>query len=82
MEPTMSTQPTELANPGRQKKADDQAIEQLAKETHVEVDHVRKLFEVEHARLASQARIKTYLSVIATRLVRNALQESQHSALQ
>ena len=37
------------------------------------VDHVRELFESEHARLNSEARVKTFVSVIATRLVRRVL---------
>ena len=50
-----------------------QVIEALAKETHSPVDHVRELFEIEHRRLESQARVKTFVSVIATRLVRRVL---------
>ena len=50
-----------------------QTIEALAKETDASVEHVRELYEIEHARLASQARVKTFVSVIATRLVRNVL---------
>ena len=48
-------------------------IESLAQESSASVDHVRELFESAHARLDSEARIKTYVSVIATRLVRNVL---------
>ena len=48
-------------------------IETLAKESAAPVDHVKELFELEHARLESQARVKTFVSVIATRLVRNVL---------
>ncbi len=50
-----------------------QVIEALAKENHASVDHVRELFESEHARLESEARVKTFVSVIATRLVRRVL---------
>ncbi len=50
-----------------------QVIESLAKENSASVDHVRELFESEHARLISDARVKTFVSVIATRLVRNVL---------
>jgi uncharacterized protein YgbK (DUF1537 family) len=79
----MTVQQVESIAAGRQQqKTDDQAIELLAKETHVAIDQVRSLYEAEHARLASQARVKTYLSVIATRLVRTALQESPRSAIQ
>jgi hypothetical protein len=50
-----------------------QVIETLAEENHATVEHVRELFENEHARLNSQARVKTFVSVIATRLVRKVL---------
>jgi hypothetical protein len=50
-----------------------QVIEALAKENQASVDHVRELFESEHRRLESEARVKTFVSVIATRLVRNVL---------
>ena len=50
-----------------------QVIETLAKENRASVDHVRELFESEHARLDQEARVKTFVAVIATRLVRNVL---------
>jgi hypothetical protein len=50
-----------------------QVIEALAQENQASVDHVRELFENEHRRLDSQARVKTFVSVIATRLVRSVL---------
>jgi hypothetical protein len=50
-----------------------QVIEALAREHSAPVDHVRELFESEHAKLHAEARIKTFVSVIATRLVRNVL---------
>jgi hypothetical protein len=50
-----------------------QIIETLARENDAPVDHVRQLFETEHANLIADARVKTYVSVIATRLVRNTL---------
>lgn len=55
----------------------DQIIEALAKETEVSVDRVREIYETECSRLDADARVKTYVSVIATRLVRNALQSSK-----
>jgi hypothetical protein len=60
-------------------KADELAIESLAKEMHAGVDIVRQLYEAEHARLSAEARIKTYVSVFATRMVRSALQETRHA---
>jgi hypothetical protein len=56
-------------NPARHQ----QVIETLAKENDTSVDHVRELYETEHARLNADARVKTFVSVIATRLVRNVL---------
>lgn len=52
-----------------------QVIEALAKENSASVDHVRELFETEHRRLSSEARVKTFVSVIATRLVRRVLRQ-------
>lgn len=49
------------------------AIETLAKESDAPVEHVRELFETEHCRLESEARVKAFVSVIAIRLVRNVL---------
>jgi hypothetical protein len=56
----------------------EQVIESLAKETQAEIDHVRELYEEEHARLIAEARVKTFITVIATRLVRNTL-HAEHS---
>lgn len=55
----------------------DQIIEALARETHVSIDRVREIYELECSRLDAGARVKTFVSVIATRLVRNALQSKQ-----
>jgi hypothetical protein len=52
-----------------------QIIESLARETRSDVDHVREIYEVEHARLNAEARVKTFVSVIAVRLVRNVLHQ-------
>lgn len=51
----------------------DQIIESLAKEMAVSVERVRAIYESECSRLDADARVKTYVSVIASRLVRNAL---------
>lgn len=48
-------------------------IEALARENSVSVDRVRELYESEHDRLAAQASVTTYVSVIASRLVRRTL---------
>lgn len=55
----------------------DQIIESLAKEMHVSIDRVREIYESERSKLDADARVKTFVSVIATRLVRNALQSKQ-----
>lgn len=54
-------------------------IESLAQENSTSVERVRALFEEEHARLHADARVKTFVSVIATRLVRNALHAERNS---
>jgi hypothetical protein len=64
---------TVLRNTAGDPAKQQQAIEALAKESETSVEHVRELYEIEHARLVSQARVKTFVSVIATRLVRNTL---------
>lgn len=51
----------------------EQIIEALAKEMDVSIDRVRAIYESECSRLDADARVKTYVSVIASRLVRNAL---------
>jgi hypothetical protein len=70
----------ELGNQTRDDAGDQKVIEALAKENNTSVDRVRELFEAEHAKLAADARVKTYISVIATRLVRNALANDHRSA--
>jgi hypothetical protein len=55
----------------------EQIIEALAKEMDVSVEQVRAIYESECSRLDADARVKTYVSVIATRLVRNVLQAKQ-----
>jgi Protein of unknown function (DUF3562) len=56
-----------------------QLIEALARENSASVDHVRELFEAEHAKLHAEARVKTFVSVIATRLVRNVLHAERNA---
>jgi hypothetical protein len=62
-----------LRNSAGDPARNQQVIEALARENSASVDHVRELFEHEHARLNSEARVKTFVAVIATRLVRNVL---------
>jgi len=56
----------------------EQIIESLAKETAVSIERVREVYELECSRLDADARVKTYVSVIATRLTRNALQSDKN----
>ena len=78
----MNTPQTLAGEAVRQQKMNELAIEALAKETQAGIDRVRELYEAEHSRLAAQARIKTYVSVFATRLVRDALQKTTHAGMQ
>jgi Protein of unknown function (DUF3562) len=57
----------------------EQLIETLAEENSASIEHVRELFEEEHAKLHADARVKTYVAVIATRLVRNTLHAERSS---
>ncbi|WP_129775284.1 DUF3562 domain-containing protein [Peristeroidobacter soli] len=71
---------TVLRNTAGDPAKQQQAIEALAKESETSIEHVRELYEIEHARLNSQARVKTFVSVIATRLVRNTLHAERTSS--
>ena len=66
-----------LIAPAASASRHDQIIESLAKESDVSVERVREIFESERSRLDADARVKTFVSVIATRLVRNVLQSKQ-----
>jgi hypothetical protein len=70
---------TVLRNNAGDPAKQQQDIEALAKESDTSIEHVRELYEIEHARLTSQARVKTFVSVIATRLVRNTLHAERTS---
>lgn len=61
--------------PGPSASKHDQIIEALAKETAVSIERVREIYEMERSRLDADARVKTFVAVIATRLVRNALKQ-------
>jgi hypothetical protein len=71
---------TVLRNSAGDPARNHQAIEALAKENSASVEHVRELFEIEHAKLHAEARVKTFVSVIATRLVRNVLHAERNAA--
>jgi hypothetical protein len=63
----------DLRNTADDPACNDHIIEAIARESEAPVEHVRKLFEAEHQRLISVARIKTFVSVLATRLVKKTL---------
>jgi hypothetical protein len=69
---------TQAASPMGSSKH-EQLIEALAEENSAPIEHVRALFEEEHARLQADARVKTFVAVIATRLVRNTLYAERNS---
>jgi Protein of unknown function (DUF3562) len=56
-------------------KAAERAISALAKETETSTDLVRTLYLKEVSALDEQARVKQYVGVIATRIVRQRLRE-------
>ncbi|MET0660790.1 MAG: DUF3562 domain-containing protein [Steroidobacteraceae bacterium] len=64
---------TVLRNSAGDPARNEQVIQTLARESDASIEHVRELFEAEHQRLSSGARVKTFVSVIATRLVKNTL---------
>jgi hypothetical protein len=64
---------TVLRNTADDAARHEELIETLARESDQPVEYVRELFEAEHKRLISAARVKTFVSVIATRLVKNTL---------
>jgi hypothetical protein len=49
--------------------------EAIAKETHVSIDEVEKIYEQELTLLASEAKITQYLGVLTTRRVRARLRK-------
>jgi hypothetical protein len=71
---------TVLRNSAGDPAKQQQDIEALARQSDAPIEHVRQLYEIEHARLNSQARVKTFVSVIATRLVRNTLHAERTSS--
>jgi Protein of unknown function (DUF3562) len=48
-------------------------IEQLARETHMPVDLVDQIYNIEHAKLDRSARIKTFVPVLTRRRVKARL---------
>lgn len=54
------------------------AIESLARDVEAPLNEVVELYRIEHAKLESTARIKTYVPVFANRRVRSLI-TSRHS---
>lgn len=58
----------------------ERAIEALAREAHVPIDHVAQLYERELAMLTVGARITGFLSILTLRKVRDILRQRSHPA--
>lgn len=56
------------------------ALESLAREVSAPVEEVAALYRIEHARLESTAKIKTYVPVFANRRVRTLFEIQHHHA--
>jgi hypothetical protein len=54
------------------------AIEALAEELKLSVDHVQALYETHYSQLKSQATVKDFLVLFASRRVREELQYRAH----
>jgi hypothetical protein len=52
---------------------DTSIVEALARETGCEAAHVKELYECEFAKLEANAKVRGFLSVLASRNVRTAL---------
>jgi hypothetical protein len=55
-------------------------IERLARETAVPIETVHEIYDIEHAKLATQARIKTYVGVLTRRRVKELLQAKSRAS--
>jgi len=49
-------------------------IERIARETAVPIETVHEIYDIEHAKLETQARIKTFIGVLTRRRVKEFLQ--------
>ena len=56
----------------------ERAIEALARQFHVPIDHVAQLYEREFAVLTVGARITGFLTILTTRKVREILRQRSH----
>jgi hypothetical protein len=55
-------------------------IERLARETAVPIETVHEIYEMEHAKLETQARIKTFVGVLTRRRVKDLLQSRRRAS--
>ena len=56
-------------------KADEAAVAALARESSTSFDRVKALYEEEVATLVAQAKVKQFIGVLATRRVKQQLQQ-------
>ena len=69
-----------LSTHPRESSTHERAIEALARESHVPIDHVAQLYEHELAGLTVGARITGFLTILTTRKVREILRQRQSSS--
>jgi hypothetical protein len=55
-------------------------IERIARETAVPIETVHEIYEIEHAKLETQARIKTFVGVLTRRRVKEFLQAQNQAS--
>ena len=58
----------------------ERAIEALARQSHVPIEHVAQLYERELAVLTVGARLTGFLTILTTRKVRELLRQRRHPA--
>jgi len=69
-----------LSTPPRDSSTHERAIEALAREAHVPIEHVTQLYEHELAVLTVGASITGFLAILTTRKVRDILRQHRHPA--
>ena len=68
------------STPPHESARHERAIEALAQQLCVPIDHVAQLYERELAALTVSARITGFLSILTTRKVREILRQRRHPA--
>ncbi len=71
-----------MTDPAMQAEGDSRQsdIERLARETAVPIETVHEIYEIEHAKLATEARIKTFVGVLTRRRVKDLLQAKRRTS--